>query len=630
MSLAEMFAAGNPFSAERVTRAGNLAVDVEEIHKEPFECLWRLIGQVHRDNSALGVVVWGEAGAGKSHLLSRLERLAPERKVAVVIQPAALQVAPDRMAHTIMHSLIAALTRGQSAGKTTMPLYRAMERYLKRFSIENGRDPHRPWMPDELRRMFDEAMGRLAAVVPGMTGDDPLFRVLYRVFYAGLIHRTGGDDPTLPLALRWLAGDDLDPAEASALDLRPTTAVPDQSQVLRLIGLLSQLVGKSGRTMILVFDQLHTLPPPQFSALVRFLHELLDVAANLLVVIAEVKDEMVRMVENRLISTAGWDRLGQVKIDLHRINPDEGRRIVEARLDNFRGPFLDEPTIRRCCEVDPLYPLGSEWWAERTRNMDEQRPRRFLQLARERWDAVAPAQGQGDVSPPVTAEEKFDIEVESAIQHRTSELVGGPLLLPPNMIALVGMIQALLKQCESGAGSERIHLLDPGPPAVNPRYHGLIRLGEPSVGPCLVTGWVVVVTESATSATGVLRRLAEDPSPPDRVVLIIDSRSPMPLGGQPNAKGREYREQLRARGPDRYREYSMPVDEYARLEAIEFVARLGNFDLPPDLTTPKRDLVIASHRRKGRYGQSALLRLLLGYPSPANLTATEAIGARND
>ena len=66
--------ASNPFVDNRVNGPAGDGVDVEDIHRAEFARLTTLAGEAPDLHRGVGVVLWGEAGVGKSHLLARLVR----------------------------------------------------------------------------------------------------------------------------------------------------------------------------------------------------------------------------------------------------------------------------------------------------------------------------------------------------------------------------------------------------------------------------------------------------------------------------------------------------------------------------------------------------------------------------
>src|SRR4051794_14746520 len=68
--------AANPFLDNRVNGPSARDVDVGSIHRAAFDRLLTLAREAHQARRGIGAVLWGEAGIGKSHLLSRLGRWA--------------------------------------------------------------------------------------------------------------------------------------------------------------------------------------------------------------------------------------------------------------------------------------------------------------------------------------------------------------------------------------------------------------------------------------------------------------------------------------------------------------------------------------------------------------------------
>ncbi len=71
----------NPFLDNRINGPSANDVDVDAIHQSAFVRLTRLAREACDHRRGVGAVLWGEAGIGKSHLLSRL-RAGPMTKIA--------------------------------------------------------------------------------------------------------------------------------------------------------------------------------------------------------------------------------------------------------------------------------------------------------------------------------------------------------------------------------------------------------------------------------------------------------------------------------------------------------------------------------------------------------------------
>src|SRR5262249_3240019 len=152
-------------------------------------------------------------------------------------------------------------------------------------------------------------------------------------------------DGVASLAVRWLAGDYLDPPEAARLRLPPARSrdepvgLADNQQVKQVLVTLARLARSARQPFLLCFDQVDNLDAAQMAALARFLEALLATAPNLLVATAGVQATLLPWRQARVIQDSAWDRLAQFEVQLQRVTPDEAERIVAARLGRFLEPF---------------------------------------------------------------------------------------------------------------------------------------------------------------------------------------------------------------------------------------------------------------------------------------------------
>src|SRR5205085_1845523 len=106
-----------------------------------------------------------------------------------------------------------------------------------------------------------------AAVVDRRT-----YAVLFRFFRSAYLARGQAGDGVAALAVRWLAGDSLDPDEAHQLGLSAAArrgdpvALEDDEQVKQVLIALAQLAAYRGQPLILCFDQVDNLEPAQAAA----------------------------------------------------------------------------------------------------------------------------------------------------------------------------------------------------------------------------------------------------------------------------------------------------------------------------------------------------------------------------
>lgn len=637
--------ARNPFLDNRINGPSANDVDVHAIHQAAFARLTRLAREACEHRRGIGAVLWGEAGIGKSHLLSRLARWASRDKQACFAYLHNLQAAPEYLPRSLLNSVVNQLSGGRDRHFLGTELFdlvhasllEAVNRQLGRYT----------W--GQLRNAYGRLVERLGTGdVPGTAPPDRgVWKVLFAFFRAVYRANRGKEDgSTASRAVRWLSGQALDAEEARTLGLPPprradeAVALLDNQQIKEVLVALTRLAACTNRPFVLVFDQVDNLDEEQAAALARFLEALIDSSPNLLVVTAGVQDTLVRWHEKRVIQESAWHRLAQLEILLQRLKPAEASAIIEARLRNVLQPFADIDLVQQRRQEDALFPLGEAWRQRSLAGRIEVRPRDALNWAREGWrrqqeslahqgplDWLKNWPGDGDFhSGP--AEEPTSEEVRSAIDRTVAEkldslreqLEGEPHTLPADADHLAGLVYSLLVRCRDAGhryGVWEVERLSP-PRNIRPTYHLSLRRRVADASADVRTGLLFLVERSAQSVTGFLRRLLTDWGAFDRVVVATAEHIGLPLG----PTGQEHLEDLRRRGGRHFQTLSLTFAELVELEALQRVvglAKLRDLEIEPisgrsrAVTEPE---VIEAYHRQGRYLASRLLRTLLEADMP--------------
>jgi hypothetical protein len=502
----------------------------------------------------------------------------------------------------------------------------------------------------EARAAYLQLVDRLVQENPNAGVDTrTIYHVLFWFFLGAYRERyRDGNDWAARLAIRWLSGDVLEREEAEELSLRvsddpekPATLLGKQAAESVLIA-LAELALFSGQPFILCFDQVDNLEAEQVTSLTQFLHPLIDHGRNLLVIMSGVQSKLLQFVKDGVILRAAWERIAQDErgIRLGRIPIEQARQILKARLDDFRAALAEIPTARAPFQEDDLFPLGSGWFESRTAELLDCRPRDIIHWARDRWrdqqrrirdlgGSAWLAQWTAHDGPFAAAGGSLPAEIPAdelarQIDDQTARKIGeemirrkiSPETLPADAANLAGLVEGLLRQCLRDDATYSIRRIERGQPEKAgrlPRYHLLLYGPEKSGGAEFRLGLMFLATENRTSTAAALRRMADDPQPPDRVFLICDQRQPLVLG----EKGREYFDRLANRAPERFECLELSFDEYAELDALQAVigdARSGDLevDLPGGLARRVQESeAILSHHRQDRYRRHRLLGLLL-------------------
>lgn len=629
----------NPFDANRVTPALAGWHDAPGIFAEPFERLKAAALKVQRERLALGVLLWGEAGIGKSHLLARLERwAAAEPPPAVVVTVANLQAEPERMPRALLRHVVDMLTAGRDAYSPITPLFRMVNGMI-RTALGDG---HRRYTTEETAHAFDRQIGRLCREAPGRAGtfDRGVLDVLYRFFRSVALRRTQKtDDGVAPLAVQWLRGDLLDAEDARRLGLPPSAdhhavGLADDEQVKKALVALCHVALAWGRPFVLAFDQVDNLEPAQFKALARFLHALLDASINLLVVTAGVQATLFGWRQERVVQDSSWDRLAQMELELHRLSGNACLPLIGVRLQEFLKPFRDVPEVSARLAQDAYFPLGSAWAREQLEERVDVRPREAIQKARTGWEQQqtllngkggaawlegwAAAPKPVDKKKPLSAEELQDL-LDAAVLAQLTKLRQKHraqlerLNWDPD--GLADLLHVLLKdwvQREQWPLLRKVERV-----AVHgvqrPTLHLLLEQRLSATGPDLKRGLVCLPAGHGNSLTHHLKRLRDLDPEPDQLLLVYEERS----GYTPAQTGREHSDALKIRYGAALQFAGVGLDEHAHLAALRALvaaAQGGDLEMSlPDDTTRRieRAEAVESLVRQDLFSGN-LLRALLG------------------
>jgi hypothetical protein len=630
----------NPFLDNRINGPSTHDVDVDAIHQTAFARLTRLAREACEHRRGVGVVLWGEAGIGKSHVLSRLARWANDGERAYFAYLHNLQAAPEHLPRSLLNGVLNILTHGRDRHFIGTKLFDLVHASL--LDAVDHKLGGYTW--PQLENAYTRLIERLTARdLPGATLiDRSVWDVLFHFFRSAYRANRGKETgEQAALAVRWLSGQALDPQEARALGLPPpqradeAAALLDNQQIKQVLAALTRLAASKDRPFLLVFDQVDNLDEEQAGALARFLEALIDSSPNLLVVTAGVKDTLVRWHENRVIQASAWDRLAQESLTLQRLQPAEAAAIVAARLRAFLEPFADLELVQTRRQEDALFPLGAAWREQFLGERIEVRPRDAISWAREGWrqqqETLAHhdpldwlrnwprdgAPGPGRPDEPTTEEIRASIErkIAEKLASTAEQLKREPHTLPADANHLAGLVYALLMQCRDAGhryGVWEVERVSP-PKNARPTYHLSLRQRDPKASADLRTGVLFLVERSAIAVSGFLRRLLDNWGAFDRVVMVTAERIGLPLG----QAGREHLEDLRRRGGQHFQTLGLTFAEFVELEAMQRVVGLAmSRDLeiepcPGRVRTVAEQEVIETYHQQGRYLASRLLRTLL-------------------
>lgn len=426
-----------PFASNRVSSPADAEVNVPAIHRAAYERLLAAADEARmRPRGGLGVVLWGDPGVGKSHLLARFaaETVRENRGVFLLVHN--LLAAPRLVPATVVRTFVTRLTERQpQTPRTSQPeprhqqawndrpagnhqagdhqagdqagpvLYELLYRQVRLAVPRPQGRPPSSIGKEQARQLF---MQRLAETVVSTLPDqnrpdgDRIAAVLFAYFLA--VHRLKDRAASAEwhahyarvatIAEQFLRGDELDAEAWQLLELDPawtaTAATREpgavDDQFLETVCLmLLELARQAEQLVVICFDQVENLSDERFVELFRFNHALLDHGRNLLVITAGVRSDLVALRTRGLAPEAAWDRLAGDTIDLYFVSLAAARELLETRL---RMAFIGVSHPAEVAEAigrDSLFPLGGAWWAARVAGLIEARPRDVISWAHARW-----------------------------------------------------------------------------------------------------------------------------------------------------------------------------------------------------------------------------------------------------
>jgi hypothetical protein len=625
----ERVLAVNPFLDNRVNGPTTDGADVAGIHQAAFERLTSLAAAALAAKRGIGAMLWGEAGIGKSHLLSRLARWSADHATFVYLHN--LQAAPEQLPRSLLRAVVSALTRGRVSAFYHTPLAVLVQAGL--LEALGHKDGVYPWT--HLYRAWNAFVDHLVAGEhPGLAGAErTIYQTLFLFFYSA--HRARHPHPdgsrredgnVARLAVRWLSGLALEPDEARTLVLPPAVprdepvALADVQQIKQVLVALARLAAARRQPFVLAFDQVDNLDTDQASALARFLEALIDAAPNLLVVTAGVRATLFRWRQERLIQDSSWDRLAQFEVELQRVNGTEAGELIRARLDDFWRPYENLSDLQQRRQQDEYFPLGRAWYERQFHDKTDLRPRDVINLAREAWPARASKK---------TTVQAVDTLLDQMLDEKIAQLCP-PQAQPPERDTgdLAELLRTVLIQCRDAAPAYGLLEVKRVPPVrkhQKPLYDLSILVRGGPDAPAVRVGLLALNTPRAAEVTVRLRRLTKQLPVVDRFVLLTTEHRSLPLG----SRGTRYLTALQHHFGERFGQLEVTPTEHLYLDALRTTAQLARAgDLEVETADGPRPVteeqVIASHHRKDRYRSSRVLRKLLGTPAAETLPDTAA------
>ncbi|MEI9939304.1 MAG: ATP-binding protein [Pseudomonadota bacterium] len=396
----------NPFRENVVQDAWQTPLDISEIHAAAFEACRTGI-----ESAARGVpdslLIYGAAGSGKTHLLSRLQRhlaetarSAPDNVLRCVFSFVRLQTSPQLLWQHVRRRLVTDLMRREQG------LTQLQRLVAHQLGIVAGRGPRAGIL--ELRVLRSEDQPALAQHLQELAMKLDLPRNLCVVLEQLIFNRNVHD------AAAWLAGDSLPESVLAELGLGVDIEEDREEAGRHLVTALCRLAGET-LPIVFCFDQVESLQRTandeealfRFSRMAADLH---DADANVFLITCLQVSFLDQF--KRAVRTADYDRIARRSVSLESLNLAQIESLLRSRLDHL--PQLR--SIRTEHPDEPFYPLRTKFVQELALESPCV-PRRILALA-----ARAFEERQHGRSAPVATTAQF---LGGELETRQREALAG-------------------------------------------------------------------------------------------------------------------------------------------------------------------------------------------------------------
>lgn len=408
----------NPFVNAIVADAWDQQVtDVPQIHARAFAACRAAFDQIRATGATHSVLLHGEPGSGKTHLLARMRNefaclgetepaRDPQRPPlpAAVFSSMRLRAGSRMLCRHVRRALARDLLRPDPQRLTQLDwllIHRAAphvnrpaqaHRWYRRLR-RTGREAEAEAEADELLRRLSRDLQ-----LPGNLA------IILRTCALGRNPRAVAD---------WLAEGTLADAQRDALGLLPAPEEADpEEEALDAIEALSRLAGPR-LPLVLCFDQVEALQthprdvegPFAFGRMISALHDRMQ--ATLLV--TGVQSTFLETMQ-QAIRQADLDRLGETREALEPLSDELAPLLVARRLDH--APSLAQA---RRSQADPCWPIGTDAVRHFVRSSETAgcTPRRLIAFCRQRLDAW---QSGRETAPP-SVEQFLEQQFEDSFQR---------------------------------------------------------------------------------------------------------------------------------------------------------------------------------------------------------------------
>lgn len=434
----------SPDFLDRVNTPWEVVPDLEDYNRTAYNLISRTVKKMSRpgserpESNSQGILILGEAGTGKTHLLMRVARtLAKTNHILFIRKPNNEEAVAQHIWANIVSSLARTLpeknTKRSQLDDLLAHVFSKVLIPAFEQDILDGKDAEQKqrW----INRLNEDPFNLFIMLGEGERRQDNMDRIRKRtlrflqnhhpdvnqkIAHVLITYCLVAREDRKRVLLTWLAGQDVDEAEAEDLGLPSTWFTPsddtsdnsiakareDQAlQAIRSIGILSTYY----QPLILAFDQLEGLRDQHrltttWGDVVR---EIFTMAPNFLVITC-IFPSLWETWFSSVLDTGAKERIAQQTIRLETFGPQHGLKMLATHL---------EPSFVKHRLPTAIFPFTSEDVQALCQKATS--PRSFIQSARDRFQAWLDESiidgPTGEPDPPIVTQEEIDSLLRSTL-----------------------------------------------------------------------------------------------------------------------------------------------------------------------------------------------------------------------
>ena len=365
--------ANNPFERPPVVKEQNIwgesFPDIPELNAKASDSLFAALEKVRAADSSLekvtSLVFTADRGVGKSHVIKRIRRRLQSTSEGLFIYASADRYGDISLINSLFQQSIAeSLEQPGSEGVTQwQEVATLMVAEALRANKSTAKVPAAPDLVQRFDRVYHDKRTKNRDLVSDLTKAVRKLKPSADAYIVRAIIWTLSEDRG-PLAVKWLAGEQLDPQDAADLRLPPNNKGENEANASAptTIAKLLSLIGEY-RTVIICFDELDTIAADDNGFTTAFV--ILDLIKRLFDSVGQ-SDRAKGIITLTVLLPNLWRQVKQSKdassekisayaepIDLEYLNAETAKKLCALTLTKFYEK-------KGLAASDSIYPFDEE------------------------------------------------------------------------------------------------------------------------------------------------------------------------------------------------------------------------------------------------------------------------------